>query len=192
MYGGAGPNTPANTTLVTAFYQNVLQRAPDAVGLAYWVGTGLPASTLLAAFAQSPEFINNTHQPIINFQNLEAAGTPVTTGSLFAVPGSTSAAVSALAAGAHADPAFAADPPVSTNDIVFQTVQTGARSNPNTHILDLPITNTEAFAGGAHLRTNDGTVSLHGSDIVHLTGVSLPSINGGTVLGALSNIHWVS
>ena len=192
LYGGAGPNTPANTTLVTAFYQNVLQRAPDAVGLAYWVGTGLPASTLLAAFAQSPEFINNTHQPIINFQNLEAAGTPVTTGSLFAVPGSTSAAVSALAAGAHADPAFAADPPVSTNDIVFQTVQTGARSNPNTHILDLPITNTEAFAGGAHLRTNDGTVSLHGSDIVHLTGVSLPSINGGTVLGALSNIHWVS
>jgi hypothetical protein len=86
LYGGAGPNTPANTTLVTAFYQNVLQRAPDAGGLAYWVGTGLPAYKLLQDFAQSAEFINNTNQPIINFQNLEAAGTPVTTGSLFAVP----------------------------------------------------------------------------------------------------------
>ena len=59
---------------------------PGRGGLAYWVGTGLPAKTLLEDFAQSTEFINNTNQPIINFQNLEAAGTPVTTGSLFAVP----------------------------------------------------------------------------------------------------------
>ena len=147
LYGGAGPNTPANTTLVTAFYQNVLQRAPDAGGLAYWVGTGLPAKTLLELFAQSTEFINDTNQPIINFQNLEAAGTPVTTGSLFAVPGSTSAAVSAPAAGADAGPAFAADPPAPTNDIFFQTVQTGALTiNDQTAALTI---NTEGNQNGA-------------------------------------------
>jgi hypothetical protein len=32
----ANAATPANATLVTAFYENVLQRAPDAAGLAYW------------------------------------------------------------------------------------------------------------------------------------------------------------
>jgi hypothetical protein len=79
----ATATTPANTTLVTAFYENVLQRAPDAAGLAYWVGTGDTAAQLLAAFAQSQEFINNTTPNIIVYQNLEAAGTPVTTGTLF-------------------------------------------------------------------------------------------------------------
>lgn len=86
LYGGAGPTTPANTALVTAFYQNVLQRAPDAAGLAFWTNSGLNAAQLLQAFSQAPEAVNTFALPIINYENLEAAGTPPVTGSLFAIP----------------------------------------------------------------------------------------------------------
>jgi hypothetical protein len=90
LYGGANATTPPNTALVTAMYENVLQRAPDAAGLAYWTNPALSgvtnAAQLLQAFAQSLEFITDTGPHIVAYQNLEAAGTPPTTGSLFAVP----------------------------------------------------------------------------------------------------------
>ena len=61
---------------VTAMYQNVLQRAPDAAGLAFWIGTGDTAAQLLQFFTQSGEAINLFAPHIVEFQNLEAAGTP--------------------------------------------------------------------------------------------------------------------
>ena len=76
LYGGANATTPANTTLVTAMYQNVLGRAPDAAGLAFWIGTGDTAAQLLQAFTQSNEAINLFAPHIVEYQNLEAAGTP--------------------------------------------------------------------------------------------------------------------
>ena len=76
LYNGATATTPANTTLVTAFYQNVLQRAPDAAGLAFWLGSGLNAAQLLQVFTQSAEAVNLFAPHVIAFQNLEAAGTP--------------------------------------------------------------------------------------------------------------------
>ena len=86
LYGGANATTPANTTLVTAMYQNVLQRAPDAAGLAFWIGTGDTAAQLLQAFTQSGEAINLFAPHIVEYQNLEAAGTPpVPPTSLFTV-----------------------------------------------------------------------------------------------------------
>ena len=63
-------------SLVTAIYQNVLQRAPDAAGLAFWLGSGLNAAQLLQVFTQSAEAVNLFAPHIIAFQNLEAAGTP--------------------------------------------------------------------------------------------------------------------
>ncbi len=50
----------ADTRLVTAAYQTLLGRAPDAAGLAYWVSQlehGMTPSQLLAAIASSSEFI---------------------------------------------------------------------------------------------------------------------------------------
>jgi hypothetical protein len=84
LHGGATATTPANTTLVTAMYENVLQRAPDAGGLAFWVSSGLNAAQLLQTFAQSSEFIADTTPHIIAYQNAEPAGTPPTVGSLLA------------------------------------------------------------------------------------------------------------
>ena len=75
-FGGANATTPANTALVTAMYQNVLGRAPDAPGLAFWLGSGLNAAQLLQAFTQSAEDINLLAPHIVAFQNLEAAGNP--------------------------------------------------------------------------------------------------------------------
>lgn len=73
--------------------ENVLLRAPDAAGLAFWVSSGLNAAQLLQAFAQSNEFIADTEPHIIAYQNHEAAGTPQTMGSLFILggPGTTTA-----------------------------------------------------------------------------------------------------
>lgn len=55
MYG----EHPANSDMVTKFYQNVLHRAPDAGGLAFWTdvlntGRGTP-DYVLAQFSESPE-----------------------------------------------------------------------------------------------------------------------------------------
>lgn len=83
LYGGANANTVGGTALVTALYENVLGRAPDAAGLAYWVGKDLTAAQLLQAFAQSSEFITDTASAITAYQNAEAAGDAPTSGSLF-------------------------------------------------------------------------------------------------------------
>jgi len=86
---GATATTASNPALVTALYTNVLGRAPDAAGLAYWSSQNLNASQLLQSFAQSPEFITNTTSFVTAYQNAEAAGTAPTTGSLFSVTGGT-------------------------------------------------------------------------------------------------------
>jgi hypothetical protein len=54
LYGDA----PSNTQLATAFYQNVMHRAPDAAGLQYWVDLlahGTTAAEVLASFSESAE-----------------------------------------------------------------------------------------------------------------------------------------
>ncbi|MFV9681718.1 DUF4214 domain-containing protein [Pseudomonas sp. NY15367] len=54
IYGTA----PSNEQLLIGYYNNVLDRAPDASGKAYWLDKmqqGLPNSEVLAYFAESPE-----------------------------------------------------------------------------------------------------------------------------------------
>jgi len=74
FYGGATATTPANMTLVTAMYVNVLARVPDAAGLAFWTSQGLNAAQLLQDFSQSTEFVQFIEPHIIAFQNTTAAG----------------------------------------------------------------------------------------------------------------------
>lgn len=55
--------TPDDEGFVELVYQNVLDRSPDASGLAYWVGLleeGHTRSAILNGFAQSPEFVTRT------------------------------------------------------------------------------------------------------------------------------------
>ena len=47
--------TPSLSTYVTELYTNVLGRAPDASGLAFWVGTGQARDQMLVNFATSAE-----------------------------------------------------------------------------------------------------------------------------------------
>ena len=87
-FGGANATTPANSALVNGLYHNVLQRAPDAAGLAFWVNSGLNGAQLLQAFAQSPEFINDTTPHIVAFQTeiSNNPSAPYPTGTLFSIP----------------------------------------------------------------------------------------------------------
>lgn len=51
-------STPSNASLVNTFYQNVLDRAGDADGIAHWTGVlsrGVSVATVLAGFSESPE-----------------------------------------------------------------------------------------------------------------------------------------
>jgi hypothetical protein len=72
---------PSVTALVTALYQNVLGRAPDATGLAYWVAdlggsSGAPTAGQIAdvalAFMQSTEEASSS--TLANIQNWLVAG----------------------------------------------------------------------------------------------------------------------
>ncbi len=54
---------PSNAAFVTELYANVLGRAPDAAGLAYWeaqANAGTPHDQLLVAFATSTENLTLT------------------------------------------------------------------------------------------------------------------------------------
>jgi hypothetical protein len=82
---GANATTPAGVALVGELYANVLGRPGDSAGITFWANSGLNAAQLLTAFAQSPEFITDTTTAVTNYENLEAAGTPATTGSLFSL-----------------------------------------------------------------------------------------------------------
>ena len=56
-----------NTQFVTLLYNNVLNRAPDAGGLAAWttaMTNGMSRAEVVQGFSQSAEFINNTAQPL--------------------------------------------------------------------------------------------------------------------------------
>jgi Tol biopolymer transport system component len=58
LYGSA----PNNTELLTRFYANVLHRAPDAPGMAFWtelMAKGMTAGQVLAGFSESPENVAN-------------------------------------------------------------------------------------------------------------------------------------
>lgn len=74
-YGGANANSPLTTAIVTQMYYNVLQRAPDAAGLNFWLNSGVKTGQLLQYFAQSPEFTTNTDPHIHAYQTFEIAGT---------------------------------------------------------------------------------------------------------------------
>ncbi|MGO9773503.1 MAG: beta strand repeat-containing protein [Roseiarcus sp.] len=82
---GATATTVASVALVGELYANVLGRPGDSAGITFWASSGLNAAQLLTAFAQSPEFITDTTTAVTNYENLEAAGTPATTGSLFSL-----------------------------------------------------------------------------------------------------------
>lgn len=68
LYGISGAGAPVTASLLTAFYQNVLQRAPDPAGYQYWLNSGVTVGQILNYFANSAEFISNTGAVIELYQ----------------------------------------------------------------------------------------------------------------------------
>jgi hypothetical protein len=64
-----GGNNPTANTLVTKLYNNVLNRAPDAGGLAFWqdkLNTGWSTADVLGYFSTSAENVTNVTPLIAN------------------------------------------------------------------------------------------------------------------------------
>lgn len=83
----AATSTAVDTTVVDDFYKEILGRAADAGGQAYWVGqikAGLPAGAVLFDFANSAEAITRDASHVNAFLTSAAEGTEKYTGSLFA------------------------------------------------------------------------------------------------------------
>ena len=174
-------------------YQNVLQRAPDAAGLAFWIGSGLNAAQLLQVFTQAAEAVNLFAPHIVAFQNLEAAGVPalvpvpptsifslatpltLTTGIDSPTQGfTTGSGGTATTAGAI----FTADPVAGTLGL-NNTLNTGDNLVATGAAAGTAILNDTAVLGTAGLLANPGYATG-----VTMTGISTLNItNQANLLG---------
>ena len=166
---GATATTPANAALVTGLYENVLGRAPDAAGYAFWLNSGLDAAQLLQDFAQSPEFINDTTAPIATFQTQISSppgtsGQTYPTGSLFSVAPPTGTTYT-LTTGIDTNATLGAPTAIPARDTV-----NGVINNPGiTSQSTLNPGDTLNFAGGT-LNIVDVTGTNNGLAGVTITG----------------------
>lgn len=64
-------SAPINAVVLTAFYQNILGRAPDAAGYAFWLNSGQNVGQVLNFFAQSSEFKTSSAEFISNYQTAQ-------------------------------------------------------------------------------------------------------------------------
>ena len=174
---GANATTPANLGLVVELYENVLGRQPDSAGLTYWVNSGLDAAQLLQAFAQSAEFISNTASAVTTYENLEAAGTPPTAGSLLGL-GSAGGQYFTLTTGVDNLSLTANNNTINgTFGSLNATLTAGNSINGGTtagNVLDL----VDLGTGGAGNPTTVGANSI--SDIQTVNVVSGEAINANT------------
>ena len=156
----ATATTPASSTLVTALYNNVLGRVPDAAGLAYWSNSGLDAAQLLQSFAQSAEFIKDSGPYVVQFQNLEVAGNPPTSGSLLTlqIPGGIAANTYTITYGAPTTYTF-------TGTAGGQTVTGTVAGGPTG-----PISSPEA-AGNSNVTIN-AALGLNNSQSIFFNGTN--------------------
>ena len=175
---GAKATTPANLGLVVELYENVLGRQPDSAGLTYWVNSGLDAAQLLQAFAQSAEFISNTASAVTTYENLEAAGTPPTAGSLLGLGSSTGGQYFTLTTGVDNLSLTANNNTINgTFGSLNATLTAGDSINGGTtagNVLDL----VDLGTGGAGNPTTVGANTV--SDIQTVNVVSGEAINANT------------
>ena len=87
-YAADYPSSLTTSQYVTALYQNILHRTPDASGLAFWVNAidnaHEPRIQVVTNFTEAPEFLNDTNASINQFQSDCANGaTNAYTGTLF-------------------------------------------------------------------------------------------------------------
>ena len=70
LYG----TTTVTPALITAYYQNILGRAPSSAEVSAWQATGLNASQILIGFTQSTEFITRSQASVDAFKIALAGG----------------------------------------------------------------------------------------------------------------------
>jgi len=185
---GATATTASNPALVTALYTNVLGRAPDAAGLAYWSSQNLNASQLLQSFAQSPEFITNTTSFVTAYQNAEAAGTAPTTGSLFSVSGSLPTTNFVFTTGVdNLVGTTGADLFTGSLGGTSPTLQPGDSVNGNGGIDTLKIVDTNA--AGATTLAGIGIQNIQNVTVTTVTGAQTYALAGATGVTTVTSLN---
>lgn len=172
---GVNASAPINGAVITAFYANILNRAPDTAGYTYWLNSGLNVGQVLNSFAQSAEFTIASSNAIVLYQQAEIAGNGATSGTLFQYGG------------------FPGTTFVLTTGLDTQTANTflgvvGGGAGVDTW--NTGDTLTGAQLSGNSLRLNDvGTTALITSEIspvgASLTNIQNLNITSGNALGAV-------
>ena len=88
-YSSTATSAP-NGAYITALYLNVLDRAPSALELSWYLNSGMSTAVMLRNFSQSPEFQARSGDAVEALLNANALGTAVFSGPLqIEVPGQT-------------------------------------------------------------------------------------------------------
>ena len=88
-YSSTATSAP-NGAYITALYLNVLDRAPSALELSWYLNSGMSTAVMLRNFSQSPEFQARSGDAVEALLNANALGTAVFSGPLqITVPGQT-------------------------------------------------------------------------------------------------------
>ena len=189
---GVSASSPVNAAFLTALYENVLGRAPDQDGMNYYLTGGYTVAQVLQGFSNSPEFIQDTAASIITFQNLEAAGTPPTSGSLTSLSPSsveltTGTDVKTATIFSGTLTAFAVDghgPTLNPTDkLTGTTAPGGSAANNSLSISDLTPNAVDVLPTGLTL-TNIQNIDLNatgnsGFNVSGLAGVTNLSVTTG-------------
>lgn len=196
LFGVDGSAT-INTAVITAFYNNFLNRTPTAAEVANWVGSGMTVANALALCVNSTEFSNGVSAGITTYQNLLGAGTPPTSGTLFTLTthaGQTYTLTTGqdTFTGTSANDTFvatwsaAANQPFGPLDVL-----NGNGGNDVLQVSDTATATGTAFSFNGATITNIANLSLATSgtavdlDLTGLTGLTNAtlSVNGGAATG---------
>jgi hypothetical protein len=163
IYGSSNPDP---TAFVTALYQHVLGRAPDAAGLAGWVNAlangQLTAAQVALGFSDSAEYIKDSNAGIDNWftaanANAQAGTTPIYPSTITITPQSTSVVLTT-----------GVDNLTPTGNTAITGTINGSAANPQTF---------NAFD------TIAGTGTANSLNLVDLNGTGTATLPAATVSG---------
>lgn len=176
---GVNASAPINAAVLTAFYQNILGRAPDSAGYTYWLNSGQNVGQVLHYFAQSTEFKNSSAEFIGNFQTAQINHT---------VPDETVPLTSFTTVTPNPDPSPEPDPTTDPDPNpgppADSTAPTLSSSNPLDNATAVAVGSNIVLTFSENVQAGTGTIIVSdGSDTrnISVTDSSQVTISGTTV-----------
>jgi hypothetical protein len=200
---GVNGDVAISTPVMTAFYYNLLHRAPTASEVSQWVASNQTVTQVLAQCVNSTEFVAKTVAGITTYQNLAANGQTPTSGSLFTLAPEQGTTFT-LTIGEDSGAKFTG---TSSNDIfnasIVQDNNAGAADTLESFdVLDggagTDTLNATIVSGNpAPVLTNIENVNLRFAgtkavDLTSATGVTTIKVENSTALGTVNGVGSVA